>query len=104
MKVFRKLALVSAIATLPATGFAMQAMDDAALSGVTGQDGISIGLGLDQTMNILIDDTELLLERDLSFNETQVLSKDAEEQLLYRDMTNDIAQQVVRHLAAVRQI
>ena len=57
MKVFRKLALVSAIATLPAAGFAMQAMDDAALSGVTGQDGISITLGLNQTMNVLIDDT-----------------------------------------------
>jgi len=53
---------------------------------------------------ILIDDTELLLERDLSFNETQVLAKDAEEQLLYRDMTSDIVQQVVRRLAAVNRI
>jgi len=50
---------------------------------------------------ILIDDTELLLERDLSFNETQVLSKAAEEELLYRDMVNDIVQQVVRRLASV---
>ena len=49
---------------------------------------------------ILIDDTELLLERDLSFNETQVLSKAAEEELLYRDMVNDIVQQVVRRLAS----
>jgi LPS-assembly lipoprotein len=53
---------------------------------------------------ILIDDTELLLERDLSFNETQVLAKDAEELLLYRDMTSDIVQQVVRRLAAVDRI
>ncbi len=53
---------------------------------------------------ILIDDTDLLLERDLSFNETQVLAKDAEEQLLYRDMTSDIVQQVVRRLAAVDRI
>ena len=50
---------------------------------------------------ILIDDTEILLERDLSFNETQVLSKAAEEDLLVRDMVNDIVQQVVRRLAAV---
>ena len=50
---------------------------------------------------ILIDDTELLLERDLSFNETQVLSKAAEDELLYRDMVNDIVQQVVRRLASV---
>ena len=52
---------------------------------------------------ILIDDTELLLERDLSYNETEVLAKDAEEQMLYRDMTTDLAQQVLRRLAAVRQ-
>ena len=57
MKVFRKLALVSAIATLPATGFAMQAMDDAALSGVTGQDGITIGLNLNANLDIGIEDT-----------------------------------------------
>ena len=50
---------------------------------------------------ILIDDTELLLERDLSFNETQVLSKAAEEDLLVRDMVDDIVQQVVRRLGAV---
>ncbi len=53
---------------------------------------------------ILIDDTELLLERDISFNETQVLAKDAEEALLYRDMRSDIVQQVVRRLAAVKSL
>lgn len=57
MKAFRKLALVSAIATLPATGFAMQAMDDAALSGVTGQDGIAISLNLNAQLNVGIEDT-----------------------------------------------
>jgi LPS-assembly lipoprotein len=51
---------------------------------------------------MLIEDTELLLERDMSFNETVVLAMDAEEQMLYRDMTTDIAQQVIRRLAAVR--
>lgn len=52
----------------------------------------------------LIGDTELLLERDLSFSETAVLSKEAEEALLYRDMTSDVVQQVVRRLAAVKSI
>ena len=56
------------------------------------------------TDKILIDDVELLLERDISFNETQVLAKDAEEQLLYRDMHSDIVQQVVRRLAAVKSL
>lgn len=50
----------------------------------------------------LIPDTELLLQRDISFNETAVLSKEAEEGLLYRDMQSDIVQQVMRRLAAVR--
>ena len=56
------------------------------------------------TDKIVIDDTELLLERDISFNETQVLAKDAEEQLLFRDMRSDIVQQVVRRLAAVKAL
>ena len=58
MKGFTKLALVSAIAALPMTGFAMEALDDAAMSDVTGQDGISITLGLNQTLDILIHDTD----------------------------------------------
>jgi LPS-assembly lipoprotein len=51
----------------------------------------------------LLDDTELLLERDISFTETAVLAKDAEEALLFRDMQADIVQQVMRRLAAVKQ-
>ena len=58
MKGFQKLALTAAIAALPAAGFAMQPMADEELGDVTGQDGITIGLDLNQTMNILIDDTD----------------------------------------------
>ncbi|MDO9570254.1 MAG: LPS assembly lipoprotein LptE [Hydrogenophaga sp.] len=49
----------------------------------------------------LLDDTELLLERDISFTETAVLAKEAEEALLFRNMQSDIVQQVMRRLAAV---
>ena len=52
----------------------------------------------------LIESVELLVERDLSFTETAVLSKAAEEELLYRDMSADIVQQVVRRLAAVKSL
>ncbi|OTG80594.1 pilus assembly protein FilA [Acinetobacter sp. ANC 5054] len=45
MKNFTKLALVSSIA-FSANAMAMQAMDDAALSSTTGQDGINIGIGI----------------------------------------------------------
>ena len=52
----------------------------------------------------LIADTELVQERDISFNESAALSKEAEEQLLYRDMRSDLVQQVLRRLGAVRQL
>lgn len=58
MKEFKKLALAAAVASLPVSGFAMEAMDDAALSGVTGQDGITIALGNDIAANIIIHDTD----------------------------------------------
>ena len=45
MKKFTKLALVSSIA-LTTNAMAMQAMDDTALSATTGQDGLSIGIGI----------------------------------------------------------
>ena len=49
----------------------------------------------------LIADNEILQQRDISFNESASLAKEAEEGLLYRDMQNDIVQQVLRRLAAV---
>lgn len=52
----------------------------------------------------LIPETELLQQRDISFNESAVLAKEAEESLLYRDMQNDIVQQLMRRLAALRAV
>jgi LPS-assembly lipoprotein len=52
----------------------------------------------------LIPDTELLQQRDISFNESAVLAKEAEEALLYRDMQTDLVQQLMRRLAAVRTL
>ena len=46
----------------------------------------------------LLPETEIVLQRDLSFNESVVLAKDAEEALLYRDMQNDAVQQLLRRL------
>ncbi|MEN9904115.1 MAG: hypothetical protein RLZZ555_680 [Pseudomonadota bacterium] len=50
----------------------------------------------------LIDDTELLLERDLSYDEALALGKQVEEELLYREMQSDIVRQLMRRLAAVK--
>lgn len=55
---FNKLALAAAIAAAPAAGFAMEPMEDEALSGVTGQDGLSIGLSVNTTMNVTIEDDD----------------------------------------------
>jgi LPS-assembly lipoprotein len=52
----------------------------------------------------LIPETELLQQRDISFNESAALAKEAEENLLYRDMQTDIVQQLMRRLAAIKSI
>lgn len=53
---------------------------------------------------LLIPETELLQQRDISFNESAVLAKETEEGLLYRDMQNDIVQQLMRRLAAIKSL
>lgn len=45
---------------------------------------------------------EIVLQRDFAFNDQQVLSKESEEALLYRDMQNDAVQQLVRRLQAAK--
>lgn len=45
----------------------------------------------------------LQLTRDISFNDTEVLAKETEEQLLYRDMQIDMVQQIMRRLAAAQR-
>jgi len=52
----------------------------------------------------LIGDTELLQQRDISFNESAVLAKEAEEGLIYRDMQSDLVQQLIRRMAAIRSL
>lgn len=52
----------------------------------------------------LLPETEILQQRDISFNETAVLSKEAEEATLYRNMQSDIVQQITRRLAAVKEL
>ena len=52
----------------------------------------------------LIAPTEIVQQRDISFNESAVLAKEAEEALLYRDMQSDIVQQLLRRLAAVKSL
>ena len=57
---------------------------------------------LDAQGGELLGPTEISLKRPLTFNETQVLAKESEEALLYRDMQADLVQQILRRLAAVK--
>ena len=52
----------------------------------------------------LMADTELLQQRELSFTEAQALGKEAEEALLFQDMQQALARQLMARLAALRSI
>ena len=51
---------------------------------------------------VLLAPTEIVLKRDISFNESQVIAKEKEEEMLYRDMQSDVVQQILRRLAALK--
>lgn len=57
---FKKLALASAIAMVPAVGFSAESLDDSTLSGVTGQDGIEINISTTNPVggDIYVHDTD----------------------------------------------
>lgn len=50
----------------------------------------------------LIPRSQIVMRRDITFNDDQVLSKEAEETLLWRDMQTDLLQQLLRRLAAAK--
>lgn len=58
----------------------------------------------DKAANEVIPETELLLQRDFSFSESNALAKEAEEALIYRSMQSDIVQQALRRLSAVKTL
>lgn len=58
---------------------------------------------LDKSGTPLIAPTSLSARREYTFDDSQVLGKEQEEALLYRDMQNDLVQQMMRRLAAARR-
>lgn len=55
---FQKLLLASVIAAASTASYAMEAMDDSAMSATTGQDGLTIDLSTDLSLNMYIHDTD----------------------------------------------
>lgn len=57
---------------------------------------------IDASGDELIAPTSLLARRDITFNESELLAKESEEVLLYRDMQSDLVRQMVNRLSAMR--
>jgi LPS-assembly lipoprotein len=51
-----------------------------------------------------VPSSAIQLTRDVTFNDAEVLAKEAEEQLLFRDMQADMVQQIMRRLAAAERL
>lgn len=57
---------------------------------------------LDKDALELIPPTDIIARRDITFNESDLLAKESEEGLLYRDMQSDLVRQMVSRLAGMR--
>ncbi|HLQ01835.1 MAG TPA: LPS assembly lipoprotein LptE [Burkholderiales bacterium] len=53
---------------------------------------------------VYLPTSEVLLTRDMAYSDAQVLAKEAEEALLYRDMQSDMVQQILRRLVAAKPV
>ncbi|MCC7702206.1 hypothetical protein IGS59_08155 [Janthinobacterium sp. GW460P] len=59
---------------------------------------------VDKAGNQLLAPTTISLVRPITFDDKQVLAKETEEAALYRDMRNDLVQQIMRRLAAIKPV
>ena len=57
---------------------------------------------VNQKGQVLVPANEVALTRDISFDDSNVLAKDLEEGLLWRDMNNDLVNQIMRRLSIVK--
>jgi len=57
---------------------------------------------VDNKGNDYVPLSTIRLTRDVTFNDAEVLAKESEDQLLYRDMQNDMVQQIMLRLAAAK--
>lgn len=53
--------------------------------------------------NEYVPPSVIQLTRDITFNDSDILAKEAEEGLLFRDMQTDMVQQIMRRLAAAQK-
>ena len=46
---------------------------------------------------------QIVLQRDMTFDDAQILAKEAEEGMLWHEMQDDLVLQLLRRLAAIKQ-
>ena len=51
---------------------------------------------------VLVRPNEVSLSRDITFDDSNILAKDLEEGLLWRDMNNDLVNQIMRRLTIIK--
>ena len=54
--------------------------------------------------NELMGPTQITLTRPITFNESQLLAKETEEEMLYRNMQADLVQQMLRRLSVLKPV
>ena len=57
---------------------------------------------VNQKGQVLVPSNEVALTRDISFDDSNILAKDLEEGLLWRDMNNDLVNQIMRRLSIIK--
>ena len=51
---------------------------------------------------VLVAPNEVTLTRDVTYDDSSILAKNQEEELLWRDMTNDLVNQIMRRLSVIK--
>jgi len=57
---------------------------------------------VNQKGQVLVPSNEVALTRDISFDDSNILAKELEENLLWRDMNNDLVNQIMRRLSIIK--
>lgn len=57
---------------------------------------------LDADGKELVPASQIVLTREMTFDDTRIFAKEAEEQMIQREMQTDLVQQLLRRLAAVK--
>ncbi len=57
---------------------------------------------INQKGQVLVPPNEITLTRDVSYDDSNVLAKGLEEDLLWRDMNNDLVNQIMRRLSIIK--